>query len=102
MKKLLVLAAFLPGLAWAGDEPFDCNHNHHDGELHCSVKAETVSVRSVAINGGECSTPAHHEVFNRTYHKGQKFTVPGTKDCAYVRSISITTGDGKTQHLHAL
>ena len=27
MKKLLVLAAFLPGLAYAGDEPFDCNHN---------------------------------------------------------------------------
>jgi|688.fasta_scaffold1432473_1 hypothetical protein len=102
MKKLVILAAFLPGVAYAGDEPFDCNHNHHDGEMHCSVKAESVTVRSVSINGGECAAPTQHEIFNKTYYKGQKFTVPGTRECFYVRSIAITTGSGKTQHMHAL
>lgn len=102
MKKLLILAALLPGIAYAGDEPFECNHNHHDGELHCSVKAETVSIRSVSINGGECEAPARHQVFSKTYHKGEKFTVPGTKECSYVRSVSITTDSGKTQTMTAL
>lgn len=100
MKKLLVLAAFLPGFAWAGDEALDCAK--HDGVLQCKVKADRVSVRSVTINGGDCPAPAKHEIFNKTFYKGEKFSIPGTKECHYVSGVSIMLGNGKTQHLHAL
>jgi hypothetical protein len=34
--------------------------------------------------------------------KGDKFTVPGSKDCFYVRSVHINTHDGETHRHNAM
>lgn len=100
MKRYLVLALFVPSLAWAGDDYFECTK--HDGEVHCKAKLDNVAIQSIEINGGKCPSPVNEALHHKVMIKGDKFTVPGSKECHYVSKITIHTHDGKTQHIHAL
>jgi len=93
MKKLILLFCFIPSIAFA--EAFDCHKK--DGEVECKAK-EDVAISSIVINGGECDCSLH----NKRVRKGDKFIVPGSKECFYVRSIHINTHDGKTHRHNAM
>lgn len=93
MKKLILFFCLIPTLSFA--EAFDCHKK--DGEVECKAK-EDVSISSITINGGECES----SLYNKRVRKGDKFVVPGSKDCFYVRSVHINTHDGKTHRHNAM
>ncbi|MCC3244507.1 hypothetical protein LG047_04080 [Methylocystis sp. WRRC1] len=96
MKKLLfAVLALAPSVAYAGDEAFDCSKK--DGDVECKVKKDHVSVKAVTIDGGDCAVPARDKAYHKTMAKGDKFKLPGSHECNYVRAFTITTEDGKTQ-----
>lgn len=101
MKKILAMFLLFPSLAFAGDEAFDCAKKSN-GEIECKAKRDNVAVDSIKINGGSCESPVHEKIHHKVMMKGDKFYVPGAKDCHYVSGMSIKTHDGKTQHFHAM
>lgn len=108
MKKLLLIATLIPTFAYAGDEPFDCSKKHNTGVIHCTAKQDNVAVDSITLHGGgsplggECASPVDTKLHHKVMMKGDKFDVPGSKECQYVSGMSIKTHHGKTQHFHAM
>jgi hypothetical protein len=98
MKKLILLFCFIPSITLA--EAFDCHKK--DGDVECKAKEDGVAISSILINGGECESPYSSKLHHKTMRKGDKFIVPGAKECFYVRSIHINTHDGKTHHHNAM
>ncbi len=104
MKKLLILAAFIPSVAFAG-ESFDCHKNHarsESAEIICTAKHDNVAVDKITLNGGNCQSPVDPKLHHKVMMKGDGFVVPGTKECGYVSGMSITDHNGKTHHFHAM
>ncbi|MBM3574776.1 MAG: hypothetical protein FJX39_03530 [Alphaproteobacteria bacterium] len=104
MKKLLILAAFIPNIAFAG-EAFECHKNHASGnssEIICTAKQDNVAVDEIKLNGGNCPSPVHEKIHHKVMMKGEGFVVPGTKECGYVSGMSIKDHNGKTHHFHAM
>ena len=97
MKKLILFFCLIPSLSFA--EAFDCHKK--DGEVECKAK-EDVAINSIEINGGECESPYNPKLHHKRMKKGDKFIVPGSKECFYVRSIHINTHDGKTHRHNAM
>ena len=102
MKKLLLLLALIPNVAYAGDEAFECTKKHGTGEIQCTAKQDRVAVDSITLNGGDCPSEAHPKIHHKVMMKGDKFIVPGSKECHYVSGMTLKTHHGKTQHFHAL
>ena len=94
MKKLIALLCLIPSISFADD--FDCGKKS-DGHVECHVKKDDVWIYNTELNGGECQSPFHGGIHKRLLHKGDKFTVPGTKECPFVRSLKIFEGNGKTE-----
>jgi len=61
----------------------------HAFAVECKSKKD-VDVSLVAINGGECASVPFHT--HMSADKG--FEIPGTKECFYVRSVTLSI-DGK-------
>ena len=76
--------------AWASDD-ISCEKDaKKDHIVHCKAK-KVMDVSLVSINGGECNTPSFH------WHGDGKFAVPGTKECGYVGSVTLSIdGHNKT------
>lgn len=71
-------------------EDISCNKNlKHAFVVTCEAKRK-MNVSLVSINGGECFAPYFH------WHDAGKFDIPGTKDCFYVRSVTLDI-DGHTK-----
>ena len=100
MKKYLAFFALIPSLAYAAEDAFECSK--HDGEIQCKAKLDNVAVQTIEINGGKCASPVDSNLHHKVMMKGDKFNVPGSKECHYVSKITIQTHDGRTQHIHAL
>lgn len=98
MKKLILIFCLIPTLSFA--EAFECSK--HDGNVVCKAKENGVAVNSISINGGECASPYDAKLYHKVMKKGDKFTVPGSKDCFYVRSVHINTHDGETHRHNAM
>lgn len=98
MKKLILLFCLLPSVCLA--ESFECSKK--DGDVVCKALKDNVAVNSIVINGGECESPIDSKLHHKIMMKGDKFIVPGAKDCFYVRSVHINTHDGKTHHHNAM
>jgi hypothetical protein len=99
MKKLAFLFFLFPAAVYADDKMFDCSKKK--GLIECKVLKDGVSVHAVSLNGGECNAP-HSKIHHTLMKKGDKFTVPGSRECYYVRKVSITTHEGKKQTFLAL
>ena len=100
MKKYLALVALIPSLSYAGDDTFDCSKR--GGEIQCKAKLDNVAIQTIEINGGRCNSPVDDKLHHKVMMKGDKFIVPGSKECHYVSKITIQTHDGRTQHINAL
>ncbi len=101
MKKLLPILLLTSTMAYAGDEEFDC-HKNHDHAVECKAKHDNVAVQSIEINGGSCESVVHPKIHHKVMKSGDKFEVPGSKECGYVASVSVHTHSGKTQHFNAM
>ncbi len=96
--RLVVFFTLFPSLAFAN--AIDCSKKN--GIAECSIKEGTHKIRSIVINGGECDSPYDNKLYSRTLVKSDKFKVPGSKECFYVRMIDIYTTDGKMHRQTAL
>lgn len=104
MKKLLFLAAFIPNAAYASDA-FDCIKNHassESAEIICTAKHDNVAIKEIKLNGGNCTNLVSEKIHHKVMMRGDKFVVPGTKECGYVSGMSIKDHNGKTHHFHAM
>lgn len=89
MRLLLSLSLlFVTQLATAG-ENVECAHHH--GAIRCKFNEDMILV-DATINGGECPVPP----FRHYAKAGSKFIIPGSKECYYCRSLTLTTSEGKT------
>lgn len=76
----------------ANAEDDSCQKKPSNGfAVECKVKNDA-DVSLVSINGGECHAPAFHKHVSAN----KSFEVAGTKDCFYVRSVTLTI-DGKNK-----
>jgi hypothetical protein len=68
----------------------------HNFVIECKSKKEA-DVSLLALNGGECASVAFHK------HVGAEkaFEIPGTKECFYVRSVTLSI-DGKSKTIGPL
>lgn len=90
MFRVLVMMLILCSPAIAEDD--SCQKKpSHGFVVECKVKNDA-DVALVSINGGECHAPAFHKhvIANKS------FEIVGTKDCFYVRSVTLTI-DGKNK-----
>ena len=89
MKKLVLVFCILSGSAMASDD-ISCEKKSTDSHIvHCKAK-KVMDVSLVSINGGECNAPSFHR------RVSGEFTIPGTKECFYVGSVSLSI-DGHTK-----
>ena len=103
MKKIIFTLLLLPSIAYAGDEEFECTKNHKQGyAVECKAKKNGVAVNSIEINGGECSSPINSKIHHKLMQIGQKFIVPGSKECGYVAGVTVHTHSGKIEHFTAM
>ena len=103
MKKILLFALLLPSVAYAGDEEFDCAKSHkQDHAVECKAKHDGVAIQSIEINGGNCESAVHPKIHHKVMRSGDKFVVPGSKECGYVASVVVHTHSGKTLHFYAM
>ena len=102
MKRFASILLFITScnFAYASDDSFECSK--HDGDVVCKAKKNNVSVEAITINGGECQSPADANVYHKNFNKGEKFTVPGSHECFYVRTVSVKAHGGDAHHHHAL
>lgn len=86
--KILLTLISTPALA---SEDVSCEKKANDSHIvHCKSK-KVIDVSLVSINGGECNAPSFHR------HGSGEFSIPGTKECGYVRSITLSIdGHNKT------
>ncbi len=98
MKKLILLFCLIPSISFASD--FECKKK--DGDVECKAIKDNIAISSIIINGGECESPLNQKLHHKIMMKGDKFIVPGAKDCFYVRSVHINTHDGKSHHHNAM
>jgi hypothetical protein len=98
MKKFILLFCLIPSISFA--EPFECSKK--DGDVVCKVKEDNIAISSIIINGGECESPVDSKLHHKIMMKGDRFVVPGSRDCYYVRSVHINTHDGKTHRHNAM
>lgn len=70
---------------------------HKKGEVVCAFNREAVVIGAV-INGGECAVPKIY----KPVHSGEKFVIPGSKDCFYNRMLWLFTDDGKVHKFYAM
>ena len=96
MKKILLALLLIPTLAYAGDEEFDCSHK--EGVVECHAKQDGVAIQSIELNGGNCESLVHPKIHHKVMRKGDKFVIPGSKECGYVAGVKIHTHSGKSQH----
>lgn len=101
MKKLLPILLLTSTMAYAGDEEFDC-HKNHEHAVECKAKRDGVGIKDIQINGDECESVPNSKINHHAIHKGEKFTVPGSKECFYVRGMTILLEDGNSQHFNAM
>lgn len=103
MKKILFSLLLVPSIAYAGDEQFDCHKSHKlDHAVECTAKQDNVAIQSIEINGGNCESLVHPKIHHKVMKKGDKFIVPGSKECGYVASVIVHTHNGKTEHFYAM
>ena len=90
LKTLLTISSLFTSAAWAADD-ISCDKKVNDSHIiHCKAK-KVMDVSLVSINGGECNAPSFH------WHGSGGFTVPGTKECGYVGSVTLSIdGHNKT------
>jgi hypothetical protein len=93
LKTLLTISVFVlycTNNVWASDD-ISCEKDvKKDHIVHCKTK-KVMDVSLVSINGGECNAPSFH------WHGDGKFAVPGTKECGYVGSVTLSIdGHNKT------
>lgn len=92
--RLLLISIMLcmSGVSWASDDISCEKKSTSNHVVHCKSKKD-VGVALISINGGECSAPWFH----RYVHSGESFEIPGTKECGYTRSITLSvSGHDKT------
>jgi hypothetical protein len=80
MKKLVLLFALLPTLAYAGDDAVECAKKS-DGSVKCEVKKDKVVVDAISVNGGDCDVPDSDKVLWRVF---VQITDPFIKLARYV------------------
>lgn len=103
MKKILLSLLLLSTMAYAGDEEFDCAKSHkHDHAVECTAKHDNVAIQSIELNGGNCESAVHPKIHHKVMKKGDKFIVPGSKECGYVASVIVHTHNGKTEHFYGM
>lgn len=102
MKKMLFAMLLIPSIAYAGDEEFDCHKSHTDHSVECTAKKDGVAIQSIEINGGNCLSSVDSKIHHKSMNHGDKFTVPGSKECGYVAKITVHTHSGKIQHFNAM
>lgn len=100
MRQIIFLLMLLPAYAYAGNDEFECSH--HNGVVECKAAQDGVSVSSITINGGECSSPVHPKIHHKVMMKGDKFIVPGSRECNYVATLTIQSHSGKIQRFNAM
>lgn len=89
MIRVFVMLILSCSMALASDD-ITCEKKSVDNHnVHCKAK-KALNVTLVSINGGECFAPSFH------WHDAGDFTIPGTKDCFYVRSVTLSV-DGKNK-----
>ena len=89
--KRLILALCLFNTSVMASEDFSCQKNLKKAFVVTCESKKEADVTLVAINGGECNAPAFHK------HLTGKFDLPGTKECFYVRSVTLSIdGHNKT------
>jgi hypothetical protein len=90
-------------MAYAGDEEFECQKSvSHGHVVECKAKHDNVAVQSIEINGGGCESAVHSKIHHKVMKKGDKFEVPGSKECGYVASVIVHTHSGKTEHFYGM
>ncbi len=89
IKFILMLCLFSTSVMASDD--ISCQKNlKHAFVVTCEAK-KVMNVSLVNINGGECNAPAFH------WHGSGEFSVPGTKECGYVGSVTLSIdGHNKT------
>lgn len=82
MNRLILALCMISTSSMASDD-ISCQKNiKKEFVVTCEAKKEA-DIALVAINGGECAAPAFHK------HVAGKFDLPGTKECFYVRSVTL-------------
>lgn len=103
MKRLCLILLTIPSLAYASDEEFHCEKNiKNNHSIECKANKDGVAVKSILLNGGNCESAEHPAIHHRIMHKGDKFTVPGSKECGYVAGVTVNTHSGKSLHFNAM
>ena len=78
-----ILALCLFSTAAIASDDISCQKNlKHAFVITCEAKKD-INVSLDSINGGECFAPSFH------WHGTGKFDIPGTKDCFFVRSVTL-------------
>jgi hypothetical protein len=81
-------------------EHFECSK--HDGEVSCKTTKQNVMIDDIKINNGNCSSDTNASFLHKTLMKGEKFVVPGSKECFYVSGVTITLKGGHVDHIPAM
>lgn len=91
---ILALLIFSIQSSWAGSD-LECGKKR--GAVECTINTE-MTIVGVVLNGGECG----HYRLSQQLRAGDKFTVPGSKECYYTRRVTLYSASGKTYDILAL
>ena len=91
---VLAILAFASSSSWAGAD-IECGKKR--GTVECTANKEMTIVR-VVLNGGECGQTR----LSQQLSAGDKFVVPGSKECYYTRRVTLFSSAGKTYDILAL
>lgn len=90
-------------MALAGDEEFHCEKtSKNDHAVECKANKDGVAIKNIVLNGGDCESNQHPKIHHKIMRKGDKFIVPGSKECGYVAGVIVYTHSGKTEHFNAM
>lgn len=95
MRRLFLASLLCMSAAGYAAEDVECAHKK--GAVQCTFNIEMIIV-AATINGGECPVPR----FQHHAQAGSKFVIPGSLECYYARSLTLTTHAGKTYRFVAM
>lgn len=99
MNKYALAILLMATPAYAYDH-FECSK--HNGEVSCKATKDNVVIDHIEINNGNCASVMNSNLQQKTLMKGEKFVVPGSKECFYVSGVKFTLKGGHVDHIPAM
>lgn len=99
MKKYALAILLLATPAHAYDH-FECSK--HSGEVSCKATKDNVVIENILINNGTCASSMNANLHHKVLMKGEKFVIPGSKECFYVSGVTFFLKGGHVDHLPAM